>query len=592
MTEQHIRVRRRGPNKPKKPLGKSSPAAAFARGTPIDAKTQLPPGEELLIDRKDAAGIPLDPESARVAAEHHETLTRKARGETGVRWNADGRIRYRECAMLHPNARVYFKDMTNNFDALPSTYVSACKDYDELIAFLKKNCWKGERVSYKWTIGDDTQPQWATGTINFDAAKETEMPPQGPPQGPPGYWPPPPPPPTQQTPQWGVPAYIGSNYWDGHNWHQNSSPPPPPPPPPAAPPPPPPPAPNVAPQAHPPPMSVMSGPDAHTSYLYDEIRRLHAELDKRTHAPPPPPPTTQQAAPGWYGDRFWTGNAWAPPQQPQQQQQEPVAAVAQPERPLTPIEQAKTAVQTVLDLSRLSNNLKEELTGGSTKEEDDPAPDEKKPDFPMQVQDFGPFRMSAVSENGGPPKLVEGALPFAMLNADKGMAALKGLLNQFGEFMDTRVKQSTQLNNAQTENQRRQVENAERLAAAQRTIAEAEKMRAEAEALKSAAIRAQKELEQALPPAPIPPPPAPVPPPQRPEPVPEFPRESTTVLVSAQVSEPEPEPQEEPKPVAETGLEQVSSSNREAAPSNGAGEEIEEEEILVIEPNAPILSEN
>lgn len=579
MSEEKVRIRRgRGPNKPKVPLGRDTPARAFARGTPIDKNTQLPPGEEIEIDRETAAHIPMDVESSRVAAQHHEVMTRKARGESGVKWNADDRIRYRECAQFHPNARVSFKDMTNGFNAIQSTYVAACKDYDELIAHLRKNVWKGDRVTFKWTIEDDSQPQWATGLIKFDAKEENmgqgQQPPPG--YGPPQWGAPP------QQPQWGVPGYFNGQYWDGRSWGPPQAAPPPPPPPPtaqAAPP-----AGPVAPPA--PSMSMSTSPDPNTAYLHDEIRRLYSELDRRSQmvaGPPPPPPmqAQQMTPPGWYGNppKWWDGHTWhqSPPAQ------EPVAAVAQPDRPLTPIESARSAVQTVLDLSRLSNELKSSLTDPKVEDPETEAPKTEDDLFPMMIKDFGPYRMSAIREGDGPPKLVEGMLPFAMLNLDKGAAAAKGFLQQVGEFMDMRLKQGTQANEQQQQAQRRAVENAERLAAAQKTIAEAEAQAAQAAALRAAALQAQRQIEATpvAPPAPsvvaAPPPPAPV---VEPALVTEPPKDEVEDFVNRVMQEPETEP----APPLSMSF---------ATPKANGSASVEVEDVVPTgEPEAPVLREN
>lgn len=597
MSEDRVKIRRRrGPNKPKTPVGRNDPAKAFARGTPINPSTQMPEGEEIEIDRRTAAGIPLDSESARVAAEHHETMARKARGEAGVRWNADPRIRYRECAMLHPNARVSFKDITNDFDALPSTYVAQCKDYDELIDYLRKNCWRNRRVTFKWTIGDDTQPQWATGLIKFDSKEEEMSQQQQPPPGyAPGYAPPPPPP--QAGPQWGVAGYFNGQYWNGQQWIAGAAQPPPPPPPPPTPPvaaaplPPPPPPPPAS------PAMSLAIPNQHEEYLHAEIRRLHSEIDRRNQqVPPPPPPQAQQlqgpqwGVPGVFNGSYWNGQSYGPTPQAHQ---EPVAPVAQPERPPTPIESAKSAVQTVLDLNRLSNELKTSLSSGEAKVEDveDPDPKSDVP-FPMSVHDFGTFRMSAISEDGGPPRLERGVLPFAMLNFDKAAAAGKGLLTQVGEFMDMRIKQSTQVVDKQAESRRRSVEDAERLAAAQKQMAEASEQSARAEALKVAALQAQRQLDQPTlqgQPAPVraqapsPPPPPPTRPPAPPEPEPPEPESPEPEAVV--------EPPPEPPPMSLKSKDVVSAANG----SNGGGKPVLEElpENAVPEaPSAPVLNEN
>jgi hypothetical protein len=270
-------------------------------------------------------------------------------------------------------------------------------------------------------------------------------------------------------------------------------------------------------------------------------------------------------------------------------------AVAQPDKPLTPIESAKSAMQTVLDLHKLSNELKTTLTGPP---EDLPPEAPKEEDlFPMMIKDFGPYRMSAIREGDGTPKLVEGALPFIALNIDKGAAAAKGLLSELGSFMDQRIKQSSQVSDKQTAANRQAVENAERLAAAQQKIAEAETQVAQAAALKAAAFQAQRQLEEeqrrfeaARPPAPI----EPAPPPYEPPPEPVIKPEPEPV------PEPEPEPEPETKFVEEkakqtlavTGVSTEMPSMNFTPPSNGTGEKVPEEIVPTVEPEVPVLREN
>ena len=99
-----VKHKRHGPLPPA-----GSPAKAFPKGTPIDPATQLPPGEEVLIDRETARKIPLDAESARVMQQSRDTIARKASGEQNVRWNAAYRIRYQEAVLLHPNAPTWYR---------------------------------------------------------------------------------------------------------------------------------------------------------------------------------------------------------------------------------------------------------------------------------------------------------------------------------------------------------------------------------------------------------------------------------------------------------------------------------------------------
>lgn len=541
MTEEIVkRKRNRGPNKPRTPLGKDTPDAAF-RDLP-ETEADLAPGK------------PLDEESARVQAQHYETMTRKARGDKNAPWNPDARVRYHECVKLNPAARVVFKQVEPHESEIPNAgiAVSAVRDYDDVIRHLQK-FWRGDQAAYKWTIKDDRTPSLATGVIRF-AEKEKDMSQQQPPQGPPpGYGPP--------------PAYVSPQpYWDGRQWVYPQQPPPYYAPPPQYPPPapqqPPPQAAAAPPPAAPPsgpampPMSL-AGPDPNTTYLFDEIRRLHTMLEQqRTQAPPPMPHQAQPQTPppGWYNNQgqtqWWDGRAWGALQQSAPQQQQAPAAPVQPERPLTPIESAKQALETVMELARMTTDLKTGLADPPAPlEEPETTPATPEEPFPMRVQDLGAFRMAAIRHGDGPEELVEGMLPFAMLNADKAGTALKGILGELKGLMDTRMQQSTQFNDAQAAARRQAVEDAKELAEAQKKIAEANEKSAQAEALKAQALIAQRALMEA--PAPtmqqqV----APQPPPQQ-QPAP------PPVQVAPPIVEPEPEPQPQPTNGSSGSLEIV-----------------------------------
>lgn len=139
----------------------------YPEGVPTsEAGTAL---EDVKITRKRGKDLPLDAESARVAEQHKNVMGRKSRGETGVRWNSDYRIRYGQCVELHPYCKVSIKQIEpvedENIAARPA---SILRTYDDLIAYVRDNHWKGDRAAYKWVLYDDTQPQWATGIIRFN----------------------------------------------------------------------------------------------------------------------------------------------------------------------------------------------------------------------------------------------------------------------------------------------------------------------------------------------------------------------------------------------------------------------------------------
>lgn len=505
MTDEVQEKRKRVKHKRHGPLPPAaSPAKAFPKGTPIDPATQLPPGEEVMVDRATASVIGLDADSARTLAQFKDQIGRKASGEQGVRWNADFRVRYQQAVLLYPNSRVSFKQLSpDEHDNIGSRHIADLRDYDDVIKYLRDNHWKGGRESYQWRVGDDSNPQWAVGKIQFAAEDRGEdmARNQQPPQSPPGYGYPPPgygyPPQAAPPPGYGYPPPApGYGYPPpGYGY------PPPVPqqaPPVAAPPQQAPPQ-QQAPQAQPQqmpqtvvmqpmpmPMPMPQGPmgpdprDAIIAQLFAAHQQLQQELLNRTQpqqqqAPPPPPPQQQQVPydPYWY---------MRPPyaqmmMQPQQQQQpaQPPAPAPAPPPPQTPIQAVREAVSTVTELKR---ELKK------TDESDDDALEPPAPpvedDFPVKIKDVGPFRMTAVDG-----KVVSGGMPFVMANADRFGAMAENMFDKVAKFLDDResrqsnqVSQHHQDRELKLNEQRMAVEHAERLAAAQERSARAKALEA------------------------------------------------------------------------------------------------------------------
>lgn len=115
---------------------------------------------------EDARKLPLDAASARVAQQHHETMTRKGSGEKNVRWNAsDARIRYIQCGIVYPHSIVSLRQVSPTQNDIPAVPIAL--EYDELIKHLREKYWRGEDAIFEWKAYDSMQPQLATGTIFF-----------------------------------------------------------------------------------------------------------------------------------------------------------------------------------------------------------------------------------------------------------------------------------------------------------------------------------------------------------------------------------------------------------------------------------------
>lgn len=152
----------------KKKPGSGGATPIFPHGVPVNESSGEPEaGAE--IPEHIASRIPLDAESARVTELHRQTMSRKANGDR-VKWSQDPRIRYMECVRMHPFCRVYLEQeeptKDDNIDERPTTVLKTLSDVKR---YLRDTHWKGIAATYRWTLYDDAQPQWAQGLLHFEA---------------------------------------------------------------------------------------------------------------------------------------------------------------------------------------------------------------------------------------------------------------------------------------------------------------------------------------------------------------------------------------------------------------------------------------
>jgi hypothetical protein len=407
----------------------TDPSEAFIDGTPVDDNGN--PLKDVLIPEDDARDLPLDAESARVAAQHKKVMGHKTAGASEVRWNAEPAIRYMQATRLHPNAYVRFKQVEPfENDNIQDRPVSLLSTYDALITYLRESHWRGDKAAYKWTVYDDTQPQWAVGVVKFRSEQEEdEMSRRG--QNPYG-----PPPPQQQPPPHGYPPPYGAppvpyGYPPPHYVQQPAQYQPPPPqygPPPQQ-------QPQPPPQQQPPPQIVLPpippGLDPTVGALLHglmqqlaEANRQNAELRSAYQYPPP--------------------YAYPPPQQPQVQ-------LPPPEPPPPP----KSAIEQLTEMSSLVNHVANFSKGLQRQfapmDEQQATAVPSDPDFPVKMKDLGPVRLIATPDG-------RVSAP-ALYNLDKYQGMADGFLDKVGNFLDKMQSKST-------ENMREKVQLMERAVAA------------------------------------------------------------------------------------------------------------------------------
>lgn len=603
-------------------------AKAVVNGFPVDAHG-MPIGDEVEVSPEDALNIPLDRTAAVISQQYRGQVAQKHRGDRNVKLNADFPLRYQQAVMLHPNSSVTIMMTEPTRAHLPVVPVESLRDWRDLQRFVAEYT-QGKKCTCKWTIGDSTEPCWATGMIYMLddprwQEEDREMsqrgngyPPPGyppqqgyPPQG--GYGAPPGYPPQQGYPtQGGYPpagyppaGYPPQQAYDpryppGAVPPQSAPAPYPPPgyPPQHAPPPaypqgapgpqyPPPPNGVAGPQYQhpqhqpppPPPPAAAPTNDAAIAALITMNDRLVAELSAARREQPQ---AQQQAGPApgqpifWNGQWIvWNGSAWSPLQQPAAA---PVEKPAPAPVQLTPMEAARQSVQSVLELSNLMGKTREALApekSETPEHRENPAADD---DFPLKVRDVGPFRVTAIDG-----EMVTGFGPFVASNFDKFQDLGKAAVKEFVEMMDKRKKDQMDLitreaeaANLKAEAQIKSAEVLERVATAQERIARSEVIKAEATRMAGAAP-----LVTPPPPAPFvaqPPPPPPYvapPPPPAPPFVPATQYAAPVappaghVMVSAPVAPPPP-PAPAPEPEKPEPLPPPPDFIAPVTPSDGA----------------------
>lgn len=474
---------------------------------PIDEATGFPP-EEADIPEDVAKRIPMDDESARVAQHHQEVMRRKASGESFVKWSADARIRYSEAVRIQPLARVIIRMVEpHEDDNVPTRPISVLRDYDALIQHIKESHWlrvaqlqPGQKATYKWVIGDENQPQWATGLVKFGPRPEEErQPAPQQQQNPYGY-------PQQQNPYGvlGAPmnpmggmggyGYGGMPYMQQPQMQQ--------------------PQPQMqqyvapAPQQQPAPEPVQQAPQAamfpQQAANYDvvqgllgHIERLSAALMEHRNQPPPQPPPPQiiqQPAPQHPAAQLL---ASIPPQvlaqmphllpylvglppQPPAPAPNPTPVAALPVPPASPIEAARDAMVTIRTMASIGKQIAADFAPKVEPEEPEVSPNPNAEPSPYIVQDIGLARIIKDRETG---ERVEGFEKFLM-NSDKWGGVVKGAIREFTDVLKSRVEM-------QNQQQQQALDKAKQLAEVTREIAEQQERISRARAFQLATERPQ-----------------------------------------------------------------------------------------------------
>jgi hypothetical protein len=418
-------------------------------GVPVD-------GAE--ISEEDLEHAPVDPKSARIATEYRKAVSRKAAGDTGVKFNTPDPYKYNGMAKVHPEAKVIILQVDPPDDKIPATTVSHLDDYDKMRAWVRANFWDPSKtVKYTWAIHSGAYP-YAGGDLIFQAQPRQEdpmnrygqqPPPPGAPYGVqpqyPGMPPVPPQQPYMQQPYMQQP-YMQQPYMQPPPQVFVQQPPQPPQQPQQAAPPPPPPAPM--PQMQPPP-----GMDPVMAMMFQTLmQQLNASREENAQL------------------RMYYQ------QQPQQfvQQPAPAAPPPPPPPPKTPLEQLREMSNVVSEVSDLTNNMRRKFAPEELEPPDPVQPLQSDEGFPLKVKDFGAIRAVA-TEDG------KVTMPF-FANIDKYEGLLDG-------FFDKVTKMLDKVGEKRTASIREQVELMER---------------AEGVANRTAAVRGHPQQQQSLPPQPQP----------------------------------------------------------------------------------------
>jgi hypothetical protein len=414
------------------------------------------------ISEEDLEHAPVDSKAARIATEYRKAVSRKAAGDTGVKFNTPDPYKYNGMAKVHPEAKVIILQVDPPDDKIPETTVSHLGDYGMMRAWVRDNFWDSSKTTkYSWAIHSGAYP-YATGHLVFQAqpgaygsrgqedhmSRYGQQPPPGMPYGVqqpyPGMPPAPSPQPYMQQPYMQQP-YMQQPYMQPPPQQVFVQQPPPQQQQPqqqAAPPPPPPPAPM--PQMQPPP-----GMDPVMAMMFQTLmQQLNASREENAQL------------------RMYYQ------QQPQQfaQQPAPVAPPPPPPPPKSPLEQLREMSSVVSEVSDLTNNMRRKFAPEEIEPPEPTQPLQSDEGFPLKVKDFGAIRAVA-TEDG------KVTMPF-FANIDKYEGLLDGFLDKVTKMLD-------KVGEKRTASIREQVELMER---------------AEGVANRTAAVRGHPQQQQALPP--------------------------------------------------------------------------------------------
>lgn len=567
------------PKKPngkgKRPARRSQAAAAgqrYPEGTPL-GPTGVPEEDvEMSIDAVEALGG-FDSRAAAISREVRSTRERKARGESGVRWNADPSIAYLQIVEHRPQAQVTIKQIHPKKDeSIPGQPVAYLCDYERLKAYVRDTHWKGQAATYAWCVWDKHNACWGLGEFDFAAQEEEEddmnkYQPRGAPAPAPQQAPPPqyggsqysqpqqyaaPPMPPQQygappmlPQQYGAPPMPGAPPFMPHGqlgygvpqmpypvaYPPQSQPHPERPAPapaehaPPAPAPPPTPAPQVPP---PPPPSL--GSDPVVQFLMQQLQSLQAQIQQQ-----PQPQQNQQPAqaqPQQHDPAYaaWYWGPHGPGGQAMglhaQQQQPPQAAPPETPDPVTQLEKFATDMARFTNVGRAIATTFAPPQQQAQPEVPSPTADQQEEAlFPIAIRDIGAMRLVADKQSG---QLLNG-FPWLAANSDKIKDMWSEGVDKFREVM----KDRSEIIDKNADLQTKKVQNLERAVDAQARLNALQKEQLEMREREARNAAAKNE-------APVPTAPVPVAQPAPPQQ--QLPQPSVAVSAPAPASQPPPAP--------------------------------------------------
>jgi hypothetical protein len=418
-------------------------------GVPVD-------GAE--ISEEDLEHAPVDSKSARIATEYRKAVSRKAAGDTGVKFNTPDPYKYNGMAKVHPEAKVIILQVDPPDDKIPETTVSHLGDYGMMRAWVRDNFWDSSKTTkYSWAIHSGAYP-YATGHLVFQAQPRQEdpmnrygqQPPPGAPYGVQQPYPGMPPYPPPQQPYPGMPPYPPQQPY---------------------------------PYMQPQPMYVQQQPQP----VMQQPQQPQQQPQQAAPPPPPPPapmpqmpmPTGMDPVMASMFQMFMQQLTAAREenaqlrmyyqQQPVMQQAAQVAPLPPPP-PKGPLEQLREMSEVVSSVSDLTNNMRRKFAPEDALEPPDPVPTLQSDEgFPLKVKDFGSVRAVATED---------GKVSYPLwANVDKAGGLIDGFLERVEKMLD-------KVGAKRTESIREQVELMER---------------AEGVANRTAAVRGHPQQPQQLP---------------------------------------------------------------------------------------------